>query len=264
MSEHSQLSANDHDQEIEVQMNAISQAIIDVQNKREPTTNLFTLYTYTYQMCIKDFGPYLYQRIGELILTHLREKVCPAVVALPQTEFLAGVLAQYNDHLLVSRWVSQFALYLDGRIASQNETQWHAYVSTTSELCNDLFVNAVLADGHVKEHLTFVMLETVNADRHGNAVDWLILQNICQMLIACGNGSREFYYDVFEYHFLLDAVHNFYIHTDGYLADDYLRRVEEQLHEEEERAMRFLDDTTLANLGDILYSLVQWEGGDFY
>uniref|UniRef100_A0A7E4ZTS4 CULLIN_2 domain-containing protein n=1 Tax=Panagrellus redivivus TaxID=6233 RepID=A0A7E4ZTS4_PANRE len=244
------------DPEMEMQMNAISQAIIEVQNKRQASTDFVTLYHFIYQMCLNDLGPDLYANTGDLIVTHLQEKVCAEVIELPQTEFLAGILNQYHDHLIVSQWISHLFTFVDSTLV-RLEMDPEEHLLTTFQLSYDLFRQHVLGNDHIKEHLTSFMLATVNADREGDTIDWLTFKKVCQMLITCGIESRGFYEEVFETPFLEQTAKFFRDQSESFIKDntasDYVKKVNESLNEEEERALRFLDDATRAKLSNVLH-----------
>lgn len=78
------------------------------------------------------------------------------------------------------------------------------------------------------------------------------VKNACQMLMALGVESRSVYEEDFENPFLQESAEFFRSESQKFLAENsasvYVKKVEERIAEESERAKLYLDKSTEAKI----------------
>ena len=85
-------------------------------------------------------------------------------------------------------------------------------------------------------------------ERNGELIDRLAVKNTCNMLIHLGLSQRTVYEEDFEKHFLQQSAEFYRVESQKFLAENsasvYIRKVEQRINEEAERARHYLDAST--------------------
>ena len=167
-------------------------------------------------------------------------------------------------HALDEQWrVSQVSITLVRDVVMYMD---RAYVPASGrapvfELGQKLFRDHVTSATN-RSRLRSLFLGAVLRERNGESVDRQLLHAASGMLIELGAKSHAFYEEVVEAP-LLEATAEFYrAESDELVAsascDEYLRRAEERIDEEQARVGNYLIDETGGKLADVLYrELVQ-------
>ncbi len=119
-----------------------------------------------------------------------------------------------------------------------------------------LFRDKVVRYGSIGNHLRTTLLDMISRERKGEVIDRLAAKNACQMLMMLGIGQRKVYEDDFETHFLSQSSEFFKVESQKFLAENsasvYIRKVEQRINEESERAAHYLDESTEARIVEVV------------
>ena len=119
-----------------------------------------------------------------------------------------------------------------------------------------LFRDTVIRYPQIKDHLRQCLLDMVHKERRGELTDRSAIKNACQMLMALGIESRAVYFEDFEEPFLLQSAEFYRRESQHFLAENsasvYIRKVDERIREESERANHYLDKSTEPRIVKVL------------
>lgn len=135
----------------------------------------------------------------------------------------------------------------------------------------NIFRDEIIRYGSLGEHLRSTLLQMIAAERRGEVINryisysqWILIENLghfialnifrmgvknaCQMLMALGVETRTVYEEDFENPFLQESAEFFRSESQKFLAENsasvYVKKVEERIAEESERAKLYLDKST--------------------
>ena len=119
-----------------------------------------------------------------------------------------------------------------------------------------LFRDKVVRYGGVGSHLRLTLLEMIARERRGEVIDRLAVRNACQMLMRLGIETRTVYEEDFENHFLVQSSEFYQTESQAFLAENsasvYIRKVEQRIMEEAERAIHYLDESTEPRIVEVV------------
>ena len=160
--------------------------------------------------------------------------------SLSGDKLLACVCKRFNDHKVMSRWMSKLFYYLD-QYYTVNDTQM-----SLKDLAASSFMETYL-DGHVPQ-LCEAATAAINRDRDGMRVERLTVSTALLTLIESSLGRKDLYTTHFQEPFV--QVSNEYYQLasskwiDEFSCPEYLRRVEEALDAEDARVRTCMDSAT--------------------
>nr|GMD87929.1 cullin-4-like [Ipomoea batatas] len=201
--------------------------------------DLEKLYQAVNDLCLHKMGGSLYQRIEKECETHIAMALQSLV---GQSEDLVVFLSlvekcwqDFCDQILTIRGI---ALYLDRTYVKQTPN-----VRSLWDMGLQLFRKHLSLSSEVEHKTVFGLLQMIESERLGEAVDRTLLNHLLKMFTALG-----IYPESFEKPFL-ERTSEFYAaegvkymqHAD---VPDYLKHVEVRLHEEQERSLLYLDAST--------------------
>ncbi|XP_031123798.1 cullin-4-like isoform X2 [Ipomoea triloba] len=207
--------------------------------KQPDPCDLEKLYQAVNDLCLHKMGGSLYQRIEKECETHIAMALQSLV---GQSEDLVVFLSlvekcwqDFCDQILTIRGI---ALYLDRTYVKQTPN-----VRSLWDMGLQLFRKHLSLASEVEHKTVFGLLQMIESERLGEAVDRTLLNHLLKMFTALG-----IYPESFEKPFL-ERTSEFYAaegvkymqHAD---VPDYLKHVEVRLHEEQERSLLYLDAST--------------------
>jgi cullin 3 len=164
---------------------------------------------------------------------------------------LQVVVEKWDNHKLVMTMIRDVLMYMD-----------KTYVKTANKMpVYDmgliLFQKHVVQNNAVKQRLGPVLLDNIQCERKGEAIDRVLIKHALSMLVEVAVNSRQVYVSEFELDFL-EQTRTFYQQESQEFMQhntcpDYLRKVEGRLIEEENRADTYLDKTTKPKLRQALH-----------
>ncbi|CAN4082016.1 unnamed protein product [Withania somnifera] len=207
--------------------------------KQPDPCDLEKLYQAVNDLCLHKMGGSLYQRIEKECEAHIDAALHSLV---GQSEDLVVFLSlvercwqDFCDQMLMIRGI---ALYLDRTYVKQTPNRHSLW-----DMGLQLFRKHLCLASEVEHKTVFALLQMIESERLGEAVDRSLLNHLLKMFTALG-----IYAESFEKPFV-ERTSEFYA-AEGvkYMqqsdAPDYLKHVEVRLHEEHERCLHYLDAST--------------------
>ncbi|KAH9415108.1 Cullin-3 [Dermatophagoides pteronyssinus] len=218
-------------------------AIQEIQKKNNSGLSFEELYRNAYTMVLHKYGERLYTGLRDVVKEHLVNKVRMDVLnALPNNNFLQVLNQCWNDHQISMTMIRDILMYMDRVYVNQNN------VDNVYNLGLILFRDNVVRHGPIRDQIRETLLDLVMKERNGELIDRLAVKNTCNMLIHLGLSQRTVYEEDFEKHFLQQSAEFYRVESQKFLAENsasvYIRKVEQRINEEAERARHYLDAST--------------------
>ncbi|KAK4361340.1 hypothetical protein RND71_020292 [Anisodus tanguticus] len=217
----------------------LKSAISAIFLKQPDPCDLEKLYQAVNDLCLHKMGGNLYQRIEKECEAHI---VAALQSLVGQSEdlgvFLSLVERCWQDFCDQMLMIRSIALYLDRTYVKQTPN-----VHSLWDMGLQLFRKHLCLASEVEHKTVFGLLQMIESERLGEAVDRTLLNHLLKMFTALG-----IYAESFEKPFV-ERTSEFYA-AEGvkYMQQsdvpDYLKHVEVRLHEEHERCLLYLDAST--------------------
>ncbi|KAK6797191.1 hypothetical protein RDI58_004893 [Solanum bulbocastanum] len=217
----------------------LKSAISAIFLKQPDPCDLEKLYQAVNDLCLHKMGGFLYQRIQNECEAHI---VAVLQSLVGQSEDLVVFLSlvercwqDFCDQMLMIRGI---ALYLDRTYVKQTPNGHSLW-----DMGLLLFRKHLCLASEVEHKIVFGLLQMIESERLGEAVDRTLLNHLLKMFTALG-----IYAESFERLFV-ERTSEFY-GAEGvkYMQQsdvpDYLKHVEVRLHEEHDRCLHYLDVST--------------------
>ncbi|KAK4347373.1 hypothetical protein RND71_033712 [Anisodus tanguticus] len=217
----------------------LKSAISAIFLKQPDPCDLEKLYQAVNDLCLHKMGGNLYQRIEKECEAHI---VAALQSLVGQSEdlvvFLSLVERCWQDFCDQMLMIRSIALYLDRTYVKQTPN-----VHSLWDMGLQLFRKHLCLASEVEHKTVFGLLQMIESERLGEAVDRTLLNHLLKMFTALGIYAESFEKPFFE------RTSEFYA-AEGvkYMQQsdvpDYLKHVEVRLHEEHERCLLYLDAST--------------------
>lgn len=228
----------------------LKNAIQEIQKKNNSGLSFEELYRNAYTMVLNKYGEKLYTGLKEVVTEHLTQKVRKDVLQSLNNNFLSTLNQTWNDHQTAMVMIRDILMYMD-RVYVQNYN-----VEPVYNLGLILFRDTVVRFPQIKDHLRQCLLEMVHKERRGELTDRSAIKNACQMLMTLGIESRSVYYEDFEDPFLQQSAEFYARESQNFLTENsasvYIRKVDDRIREESERANHYLDKSTEPRIVKVL------------
>lgn len=228
----------------------LKNAIQEIQKKNNSGLSFEELYRNAYTMVLNKYGEKLYTGLKEVVTEHLTQKVRKDVLQSLNNNFLSVLNQAWNDHQTAMVMIRDILMYMD-RVYVQNYN-----VEPVYNLGLILFRDTVVRYPQIKDHLRQCLLDMVYKERRGELTNRSAIKNACQMLMTLGIESRSVYYEDFEDPFLQQSAEFYRRESQNFLAENsasvYVRKVDERIREESERANHYLDKSTEPRIVKVL------------
>jgi len=228
----------------------LKNAIQEIQKKNNSGLSFEELYRNAYTMVLNKYGEKLYSGLKDVVNEHLVNKVRRDVLNSLHNNFLATLNTAWNDHQTAMVMIRDILMYMD-RVYVQTYN-----VEPVYSLGLTLFRDTVVRYPAIKDHLRQTLLDMVQKERRGELTDRSAIKNACQMLMTLGIESRQVYSEDFEEPFLHQSADFYRVESQIFLAENsasvYIRKVDERIREESERANHYLDKSTEPRIVKVL------------
>ncbi|XP_054167260.1 cullin-3-B-like isoform X2 [Oppia nitens] len=222
--------------------NLLKNAIQEIQKKNNSGLSFEELYRNAYTMVLHKHGEKLYNGLRDVVKDHLVTKVRVDVLNALNNNFLQTLNLAWNDHQTSMTMIRDILMYMDRVYVQQNN------VDNVYNLGLNLFRDHVVRYGNIRDHLRETLLEMVMRERKGEVIDRLAVRNACQMLMQLGIESRSVYEEDFERPFLQQSAEFYRFESQKFLEENsasvYMKKVDQRINEEAERAKHYLDKST--------------------
>ena len=158
-------------------------------------------------------------------------------------DFLKVLSEQWKDHQTAMVMIRDILMYMDRVYVQQHN------VENVYNLGLSIFRDQVVRCGQIQKHLRGLLLDMVARERKGEVVERGALREACAMLMTLSiNDNRKVYVEDFEDPFLEQSREFYRIEADRFLAENsasvYIKKVEQRIKEEADRAKHYLDPST--------------------
>ncbi|EPB71237.1 cullin family protein [Ancylostoma ceylanicum] len=201
----------------------LKKAIQEIQRKNNSGLSFEELYRNAYTMVLHKYGERLYTGLKQVVEDHLRNYVRVKIVeSLDSGNFLEVMNEAWSDHTTAMVMIRDILMYMDRVYVEQNKVE-------------QVF------------HLGLAIFRTG-------------IKSACQMLVALGIHSHDVYVDEFETPFLVSTAEYYRCLSMCFLVSNsaslYVKKVEQCIREESERAKRYLDPQTESKVLDVLENVL--------
>ncbi|KHN76775.1 Cullin-3 [Toxocara canis] len=220
----------------------LKRAIQEIQRKNNSGLSFEELYRNAYTMVLHKHGEKLYLGLKQVVTEHLQNTVRNEVLASVNGRFLETLNAAWQDHTTAMVMIRDILMYMD-RVYVQQQN-----VEPVYSLGLAIFREQIIHYGSVGDTLRNILLKMIAAERGGEIIDKMGVKNACSMLVALGIDSREVYENEFETPFLRVSAEYYRAESQKFLAENsasvYVKKVEECITDESNRAKMYLDKDT--------------------
>merc|ERR1719402_1536661 len=221
----------------------LKSAIQEIQKKNNSGLSFEELYRNAYTMVLHKHGDKLYSGLREVVSEHLNDKVQKDVLKVLNDDFLAVLSQQWKDHQTAMVMIRDILMYMDRVYVQQHN------VENVYNLGLTIFRDQVVRCPKIRSHLRELLLDMVARERRGEVVDRGALREACAMLMTLSiNDNRRVYIDDFEDPFLEQSREFYKVESENFLAENsasvYIKKVEQRINEEADRAKHYLDPST--------------------
>jgi len=220
----------------------LKSAIQEIQKKNNSGLSFEELYRNAYTMVLHKHGDKLYNGLRNVVADHLNDKVQQEVLQALNDDFLPTLSQQWEDHKTAMVMIRDILMYMD-RVYVQQQNVDSVY---NLGLC--IFRDQVVKCPRINQHLKALLLDMVTRERNGEVVNRLALRKACEMLMILSLDSRSVYEEDFEEPFLEKSREFYQVESQNVLksnsASVYIKKVEQRIIEESERAKHYLDPST--------------------
>jgi len=228
----------------------LKSAIQEIQKKNNSGLSFEELYRNAYTMVLHKHGDKLYSGLRSVVSDHLTEKIQKDVLKSLNNDFLSCLSCQWKDHQTAMVMIRDILMYMDRVYVQQHK------VENVYNLGLSIFRDQVVRSPKIRVHLKTTLLDMVARERRGEIVDRGALREACSMLMILSmndshkseNDKRKVYVEDFEEPFLEQSREFYKLESQKFLAENsasvYIKKVEQRITEEAERAKHYLDPST--------------------
>ncbi|KAL6724160.1 hypothetical protein Aduo_019073 [Ancylostoma duodenale] len=233
----------------------LKKAIQEIQRKNNSGLSFEELYRNAYTMVLHKYGERLYTGLKQVVEDHLRNYVRVKIVeSLDSGNFLEVMNEAWSDHTTAMVMIRDILMYMDRVYVEQNKVEQVFHLGLA------IFRDHVLYQDFIHLHLRTTILSLIQQERRGAVVNWTGIKSACQMLVALGIHSHDVYVDEFETPFLVSTAEYYRCLSMCFLVSNsaslYVKKVEQCIREESERAKRYLDPQTESKVLDVLENVL--------
>lgn len=228
----------------------LKRAIQEIQRKNNSGLSFEELYRNAYTMVLHKHGEKLYSGLKQVVTEHLQQTVRKEVTDSVNSRFLETLNNAWQDHMTAMVMIRDILMYMD-RVYVQQQN-----VEPVYNLGLTIFRDEIVRYGTLSDTLRNTLLRMIAAERGGEVINKMGVKNACSMLVALGLDSRRVYEDEFETPFLRVSAEYYRSESQKFLAENsasvYVKKVEECITEEANRAKMYLDKGTEAKILAVL------------
>lgn len=221
--------------------NELKIAIGQIYEENASSLSFQTLYTNAYHIVLHKHGEMLYTNVIHTISDYIKG-VRDKLLLVHDSIFLKELLRHWEKHRKSILMIRDILMYMDKNYVAQNKKP-PIYEAGVRIFGSD----ALLRNPHVLERMQRLILELVRKERDGEAtLDRFLVKSLTMMMTEIG--KRDVYDNCFEKIYEIESIEYYKAEArdlfDRSTVPDYLRKVQDRLREERERADRCFDEST--------------------
>jgi cullin 3 len=207
------------------------------------------LYRNAYTLVLHKHGDILYSGVQECISNKL-QSTAAELLKCSNDNLIESLVEAFNHHKITMSMIRDILMYLDKTYSKQHK------LVVIYEMGLYLFRDQIIRHPQLNPKIKAILLDWVYRERIGEVVDRVLMKNCLSMLVDCNgnhnNQPLEVYEKDFEKDFLLQTRQFYQSEASNFISEntvpDYLRKIEQRIREEENRADSYLDKSTKSKL----------------
>ncbi|XP_058886490.1 cullin-4A-like [Acipenser ruthenus] len=221
----------------------LQEAVGAIQNSTSIKYNLEELYQAVENLCSYKVSATLYKQLRQVCEDHVKAQIHQfREDSLDNVLFLKKMNTCWQDHCRQMIMIRSIFLFLDRTYVLQN-----SMLPSIWDTGLELFRSHIISDKMVQSKTVDGILQLIERERNGEAVDRSLLRSLLNML-----SDLQVYKDSFEQKFLKET-HRLYAAEGQSLMQErevpeYLHHVNKRLEEETDRVITYLDQSTQKQL----------------
>ncbi|XP_006639256.1 cullin-4A isoform X1 [Lepisosteus oculatus] len=221
----------------------LQEAVGAIQNSTSIKYNLEELYQAVENLCSYKVSPTLYKQLRQVCEGHVKAQIHQfREDSLDYVSFLKRMNKCWQDHCRQMIMIRSIFLFLDRTYVLQN-----SILPSIWDMGLELFRTHIVSDRLVQSRTADGILELVERERGGEAVDRSLLRSLLGML-----SDLQVYKDSFEQKFLKETNRLYAAEGQRLMQErevpEYLHHVKRRLEEENDRVITYLDQSTQKQL----------------
>ena len=223
----------------EVAWKNLEEAVVAVQRSTSIPQALEDLYQAVENLCAHGYAPVVYSRLKNLTEAHVQSNLAPFLAeSVDPGVFLRMLNDCWTAHCRQMILIRSIFLYLDRKYVLQN-----AGVASIWDMSLETFKVSIIGDPLVQSRTVEGLLLLIDKERQGDTVDRSLLKSLLRML-----SDLAIYHDAFETKFLAATERVYSAEGQRLMQErevpEYLAHVDKRLHEESQRLLHYLDNST--------------------
>lgn len=221
----------------------LRESVDAIHTSRSITLSLEELYQAVENMCSHKMSAVLYDQLRQVCEDHVKSNITQFLVEnIGYEQFLKILDKCWQSHCRQMIMIRSIFLFLDRTYVLQTSS-----IMSIWDMSLDLFRNNIVCHHIVQSRTVDGLLQLIERERNGEAVDRQLLKSLLRML-----SDLQIYQEAFEKRFL-EATDRLYAAEGQRLMQErdvpeYLTHVDKRLKEELVRLLHYLDQSTKKSL----------------
>nr|XP_018682167.1 PREDICTED: cullin-1-like [Musa acuminata subsp. malaccensis] len=203
-----------------------------------------TIYDFCTMKTPNDLSEQLYAEYKKSLMDYLHSTVLPSLRSKNDEYMLKELVRRWLNYKVMVRWLSRFFHYLDRYFVKKKA------LLPLKEAGITCFRDLVYEE--MKGKIKDAVISLIYQEREGSQIDRPLLNNVVEIFIQIGLGSKEYYEVDLEAPLLQDTATYYSRKASKWILEDscpeYMLKAEERLKQEKDRVDHYLDHTTKQKL----------------
>ncbi|XP_018682167.2 cullin-1-like [Musa acuminata AAA Group] len=203
-----------------------------------------TIYDFCTMKTPNDLSEQLYAEYKKSLMDYLHSTVLPSLRSKNDEYMLKELVRRWLNYKVMVRWLSRFFHYLDRYFVKKKA------LLPLKEAGITCFRDLVYEE--MKGKIKDAVISLIYQEREGSQIDRPLLNNVVEIFIQIGLGSKEYYEVDLEAPLLQDTAAYYSRKASKWILEDscpeYMLKAEERLKQEKDRVDHYLDHTTKQKL----------------
>ncbi|XP_064990913.1 cullin-1-like [Musa acuminata AAA Group] len=203
-----------------------------------------TIYDFCTMKTPNDLSEQLYAEYKKSLMDYLHSRVLPSLRSKNDEYMLKELVRRWLNYKVMVRWLSRFFHYLDRYFVKKKA------LLPLKEAGITCFRDLVYEE--MKGKIKDAVISLIYQEREGSQIDRPLLNNVVEIFIQIGLGSKEYYEVDLEAPLLQDTAAYYSRKASKWILEDscpeYMLKAEERLKQEKDRVDHYLDHTTKKKL----------------
>ncbi|RKF72091.1 Cullin-3 [Golovinomyces cichoracearum] len=277
---------HDDSGDLETQWMILKSALTEIHTKNASNLSFEQIYRASYKMVLKKQGELLYDRVRKYEQEWLISSIMPRISALVTKklvnftlgsvsgvtanerrlvgeEFLKGIKASWEDHIMTMNMTTDVLMYMD-RVYCADNNKASIFTSAMGLFRDHILrspLTAIETEPLIFDILNAVLLDQIGMERDGDVINKSLIRSCIYMLEGLYESDTEkvdekLYLTVFEVEFLKNSKNFYKMECERLLRDSdtsvWLRQTMRRLEEEQNRCQTTIAISTFSKISKIV------------